>query len=98
MSKMLVKDTKSIFDAPKPQEITKQEFTKKLQSIIAKGGELSWLTTDTHSFEWAEINHDTKNFLKRLSSLNFRMAGIGEFYPLTKQTKYSSFAITKSEK
>lgn len=98
MSKMLVRNTKSIFDAPKPQEITKQEFIKKLKSIIAKGGELSWLTTDKHSFEWAEINRDTTSFLRRLSTLDFHMAGIGEFYPSTKQTNYSSFAITKSEK
>lgn len=98
MSKMLVNDTKSIFDAPKPEETTKQDLIKKLKSIIAKGGELSWFTTDIRSFEWSEINQDVSTFLKRLSSLDFHMAGIGIFYPSTKQTKYSSFSIIKSEK
>ena len=98
MSKMLVNDTKSIFDAPKPEEITKQELIKKLKSVIAKGGELSWCTTDAHSFEWSEINQNVTTFLKRLSSLDFHMVGVGIFYPSTKQTKYSSFSIIKSEK
>lgn len=95
---MLVNNTKSIFDAPKLQEISKQEFLKILKSIIDEGGEISWFTTDKHSFEWSEINDNVKKFLQKISSLEFNMAGIAVFYSKTKQMKYSSFAITKSIK
>ena len=95
---MLVKNTKSIFDVPIQEEITKNDFLKKLKTIIESGVELSWFTTDVKSFEWADINRNIKNFSKELSILEFGKAGIGIFYPATKRTKYASFNIIKSEK
>lgn len=93
MSKVLVNNTKSIFDAPTPQSITKKELVKKLKSIIADGGELSWFTTNKQSFEWAEVNENVKQFVEKLPSLDFNTVGIAVFYPRTKKTTYASFKI-----
>lgn len=91
---MLINNTRSMFDAPKPQEISKSNLIKHLLSIIEEGGELSWLTTDKQSFDWSEVNVNTRQFLKKLSSLAFNMVGIAVFYPETKKTTYLSFKIT----
>ena len=95
---MLVNNTKSIFDTPKLQEITKLDFLKMLKSAINEGGEISWFTTDKHSFEWSEINEDVKKFIQKIQNLEFKTVGIAVFYPKTKQMQYHSFAITKSVK
>ncbi len=91
---MLVNNTKSIFDAPKLQEITKPDFLKTLKSIVDQGGEISWFTTDKNSFEWSEINENIKKFMQKMTTLEFKTAGIAVFYPKTKKTLYSSFRIT----
>jgi hypothetical protein len=58
-----------------------------------KKDELSWLTTDARSFEWTEINLDKKKFLDELTTLNFKMAHIGIFYPEDKRTEYELFHL-----
>ena len=95
---MLVNNTRSIFDVPKLQEITKTNFLKILKSAIDQGGEISWFTTDKTSFEWSEINENVRKFLQKIQTLDFKTVGIAIFYPKTKQMQYNSFAIVKSVK
>ncbi len=93
MSSLTVEKKKSLFDEPNQTEVTKKEFVKILGQAITSGGELSWLTTATKSFEWADINSDVKKFLKNLERFKFEIADVGVFNPKTKKTKYSAYKI-----
>ncbi|MDE2589553.1 MAG: hypothetical protein KGL95_07805 [Patescibacteria group bacterium] len=95
---MKVNNTRSIFDAPRLEDITKADFLKFLKSIVKSGGEISWFTTDKQSFDWSDINENVKRFLLKIESLEFKTVGIAVFYPKTKQMQYHSFAIAKSIK
>lgn len=93
MRNITVNKVKSIFDEPKTIELTKKEVLKKLKTITESGGEISWLTTDTKSFEWADINTNVKKFLKELERFKFEVAHIGIFYPKRKKTLYTVYKI-----
>lgn len=92
-NRMLVNNTRSIFDAPKLQEITKIDFLKFIKSELSDGGEISWFTTDKTSFEWSEINVNVRKFLQKMQTLEFNTVGIAIFYSKTKKTVHSSFKI-----
>jgi|GEM_PF-4456158 len=93
MSELLIKKGESIFDEPELIKISKDDFLHNLKSVISSGGEISWLTTDTKSFDWAEINSDTKKFLKDLERFKFETVSVGIFYSKTKKTEYTSYKI-----
>ena len=74
--------------------ISKTDFLINIKTAIEKGGEISWFSTDSHSFEWAEINTNTKKFLKNLErTLDNKIVDVGMFYPETKETTYNSYKI-----
>lgn len=90
----LIKNESSLFEEPKIQTISKIDFVNNVKTAIEKGGEISWLSTDSRSFEWAEINANPKKFLKDLErTLVCKMVDIGMFYPKTKETIYNSYKI-----
>lgn len=93
MSTITISKIKSIFNEPKTIELTKKEVLKKLKTITESGGEISWLTTDTKSFEWADINTNVKKFLKELERFKFEVVDIGIFYPKRKKTLYTTYKI-----
>jgi hypothetical protein len=78
----------------KPRVLKKHEFINHITSVMKKG-EISWLATDTYSFEWAEINLEKKKFVEKLTSLEFKMAHVGVFYSDDKRTEYETFHIHK---
>lgn len=78
------------FPGAEPKQVRKENFLEYLRNVIRKG-EISWLITDTKSFEWAEINFDKKKFLEHLSSLRFTRAFVGVFYPENTRMEYASF-------
>ncbi len=84
--------TQNLDPYAKPQKIGKQALLNTLQKLRDEG-EISWLITDSRSFEWSEINLKGTDFLKKLASLNFKQASVGVFYPRSKQMKYSSFTL-----
>jgi hypothetical protein len=96
--KQKIKKRKSIFDEPELMSISKTEFLNKLKNIVGSGGEISWLTTDTKSFDWAEINADTKRFLRDLKKFKFETVSICVFYPKTKRTEYTSYKIINQKR
>lgn len=63
-----------------------------LKTSLANG-EVSWLITDTKSFEWPEISMNRGAFLRRMDSMKFKEAYVGVYYPQTKQISYSSFML-----
>lgn len=93
MRNITVSKVKSIFDEPKTIQLTKKEFLKKLKTLTESGGEISWLTTDTKSFEWADINTNVKKFLKELERFKFEVVDVGIFYPKRKKTLYTAYKI-----
>lgn len=93
MKNIVISTPKSIFDKPETTNLTKREFLKKLKIITESGGEISWLTTDTKSFEWADINTNVKKFLKELERFKFELVDVGVFYPKRKTTLYTAYKI-----
>lgn len=92
-SKMLSEE-QSLFAEPQIKTISKSDFVNYLKAIVEKGGEISWLSTESRSFEWSEINENPKKFLKDLEmTLDYKMVDIGIFYPKSKETEYSSYKI-----
>lgn len=76
-----------------PVEFKKEEFVEHLMDIQQRN-EISWLITDSRSFEWNEINEEKQAFIKELRSTDFSSACIGVFDTESKNTEYSSFKIT----
>lgn len=93
MSGILIKKTESIFDEPNLVKMSKTNFVNNLKTIVDNGGEISWLTTDTKSFDWAAINSDVKKFLNELMKIRFETVSVGIFHPKTKKTEYTSYQI-----
>ena len=94
MSSELISQEQALFAEPEIEAISKTEFVKKLKAIVGNGGEISWLSTEARSFEWAEINTDVKKFLKESEMiLDIRMVDVGISYPESKETEYSSCKI-----
>lgn len=87
-----IKDMESLLVGKKPKVQKKRDFINHVTTVMKKG-EISWLATDTRSFEWTEINLDKKKFLNELTSLSFKMAHIGIFYPEDKRTEYELFHL-----
>jgi len=81
-----------IFQKNEPKKVSKQDLIGYLRTA-QKNGEISWLITDTKSFEWSEINSDKKKFLSEITSLKFKKAHVGIFYSTTKNTEYASFEL-----
>lgn len=84
---------KSKFLITKPTTMKKEEFVSHLKNI-QKIKEISWLITNSRSFEWAEINRHKQEFIKELKITSFNSACVGVFDPKSKDTKYSSFKVT----
>ena len=76
-------------------ETTKKELVSFLEKVQKKG-EISWLITDTHSFDWTEINEGKKKFINEISKMKFRNACVGVFYPENKSTEYTSFKLKRA--
>lgn len=93
MDEILVKKAESIFDEPESVTINKFDFVNHLKNIVDTGGEISWLTTDTKSFDWAEINSDIKRFLNDLVRFHFKTASVGIFYSKAKKTEYAAYRL-----
>ena len=90
----LAKQELMSFEKSQIKTISKTDFVNRVKAAIEQGGEISWLSTDSHSFEWAEINTNTKKFLKNLEiTLDNKIVDIGMFYPKTKETIYNSYKI-----
>ena len=90
----LIKNESPLFEEPKIQTVSKIDFVNHVKTAIEKGGEISWLSTDSRSFEWAEINTNITEFLKYLEkTLVYKMVDVGIFHPKTKETIYNSYKI-----
>ncbi len=93
MSNLAVNKTKSIFDEPETIKLTKKKFLKELKTITKRGGEISSFTTNTKSFEWADINTNVKKFFEKLEKFKFELVYVGVFYPKRKKTLYTVYTI-----
>jgi hypothetical protein len=80
------------FPITKPTSLTKERFVKFLKRALSDG-EVSWITTDKRTYDWADINLNRKAFLKKLSQAHFTRAFVGVFYSKEKRTDYLSFEV-----
>ena len=81
-----------MFDAAEPKEVSRAELVGFVSRAL-EDGEVSWVTTDSRSFGWEDVNMNRKAFLRSLKHLHFGMVFIGVFYPGEKRTEYSSFKV-----
>lgn len=75
-----------------PEKIGRKKLIAEMKDL-RKEGEISWFITDSKNFEWDSINLAHAAFFKELSTLNFKRAFLGIFYPETKETEYRAFEI-----
>ena len=95
---VLESSSKNIFMPIKPREVTKNELIQFIRDAAAKGGEVSWITTEVKSFGWEDININEKAFIYQLGSLGFNSAFVGVFYPKEKRTAYTAFKLSTKSK
>ena len=81
-----------IFSSVRPTKIKKYDFLKTLTNIFQEGKEISWLTTDTISFGWEDINSDREAFFQKIKSMRLRSVTLATLSK-DRKTEYIGFTI-----
>ena len=73
------------------------EIIKNIEGKVRDGLELSWVTTDLTSFEWADINEDISRFWWKLISSKFNEVHVGFLNNKTKETLYVAYEVNHND-